>query len=64
MQKFENCFWNLMSRSFVALRDKKFAGDCELPEDVFKMLGRRWSQNCEAADLQHILNWRVAVGFD
>jgi hypothetical protein len=44
-----------LSPSFVALRDKKVAGDYELPEDGQKKI-------FEAADQQHILNWIVAVG--
>ena len=45
------------------MRVKKATGDDDVPGDVLKIVGGRWSQTNETADQQHILNWRVAQGF-
>ena len=56
-----------MEKAIKKVRDTKATGDDDddddVPGDVIKTAGRRWSQKSDTTDQQHIWNWRVALEF-
>jgi hypothetical protein len=41
-------------KAIKELKDKKATGDYDVPENVLKLFGRRWSQTKHTTDQQHI----------
>ena len=52
-----------VERAIKEMRDKKATTDDDVPGDVRLTVERRWSQNDDTTDQQHIWSWRVAKGF-
>jgi hypothetical protein len=42
-----------VGKAIKKIRNKKIAGDDDIPMDVFKDVGKRWSQTNDTADQQH-----------
>jgi hypothetical protein len=52
-----------VEKAIKGMSDNKATGDDNVPWGCIQIVGRRWSQNNDTADQQHICNRRVAQRF-